>query len=191
MWPSDNTDALDRLSIQDGYTHAYSPQTMAAWVTDVPNFLDRRSVPLQFRFLVAMQGALGIGNDLNKFSADDMDLSKRMITFYKTIRTTVQQGKLFRLEAPEGTEASQVEYVSQDGTQAVVFDYLHSQQFGMAQPQVPLRGLDAKAQYRVRALDEKKYVGEAVVSGAVLMGIGLPLQLHGDYDSTAIVLERL
>ncbi|MFC6645513.1 alpha-galactosidase [Granulicella cerasi] len=38
VWPSDNTDALDRLRIQEGFTHAYAPQTMAAWVTDVPNF---------------------------------------------------------------------------------------------------------------------------------------------------------
>ncbi|MGI4758879.1 MAG: alpha-galactosidase [Janthinobacterium lividum] len=190
VWPSDNTDALDRLSIQDGFTHAYTPQTMAAWVTDVPNQLDRRNVPLQFRFLVAMQGALGIGNDLNKFTPADMDLSKRMVDFYKTIRTTVQQGKLYRLQRPEGSEGAQVQYVSQDGTQAVVFTYLHSQQYGLQQPGIALQGLDPKAHYRVKALDEKKYLGEAVVSGAVLMGSGLPLRLAGDYDSTAVVLQR-
>ncbi len=190
VWPSDNTDALDRLSIQDGFTHAYSPQTMAAWVTDVPNYLDRRVIPLQFRFLVAMQGALGIGNDLNKFSADDMELSKRMVAFYKGVRTTVQQGRLYRLQRPEGREASQVEYVSPDGAQAVVFAYLHSQQYGMVQPQVSLQGVDPNARYRVRPLDETKYTGEAVVSGAVLLGSGLPLQLRGDYDSTAVILER-
>ena len=190
VWPSDNTDALDRLSIQDGFTHAYTPQTMAAWVTDVPNYLDRRSVPLQFRFLVAMQGALGVGTDLNKFTPADMDLSKRMVAFYKTIRTTVQQGKLYRLQQPEGSEGTQVQYVSQDGAQSVVFVYLHSQQNGLQQPYVALQGLDPKAHYRVRALDEKKYAGEAVVSGAVLMGSGLPVHLGGDYDSTAVVLER-
>ncbi|NYF52969.1 alpha-galactosidase [Edaphobacter lichenicola] len=56
-----NTDALDRLALQDGFTHADTPETMAAWVTDVPNFLDKRAIPLQFRFVSAMQGALGIG----------------------------------------------------------------------------------------------------------------------------------
>ena len=68
VWPSDNTDALDRLDIQYGFTHAYTPEVMVAWVTDVPNYLDRRIVPLQFRFLVAMQGALGIGGNLNKWT---------------------------------------------------------------------------------------------------------------------------
>ena len=69
VWPSDNTDALDRLLIQDGFTHAYTPEMMVAWVTDVPNYLDRRTIPLQFRFIVAMQGRLGIGSDLKKWTA--------------------------------------------------------------------------------------------------------------------------
>ena len=78
VWTSDNTDALDRLRIQEGFTYAYSPQAMMAWVTDVPNF-NGRSTPLRFRFLVAMQGALGIGNNLNKWSQEDVDLAKTMI----------------------------------------------------------------------------------------------------------------
>ena len=99
VWPSDNTDALDRLSIQNGYTHAYSPQTMAAWVTDVPN-LDGRATPLQYRFLVAMQGALGIGNNLNKWTNEDFALGAKLTALYKTVRTTVQQGRLYRLTQP-------------------------------------------------------------------------------------------
>ena len=60
VWTSDNTDAFDRLRIQEGFTQAYAPKIMSAWVTDVPN-MNGRSTPLAFRFLVAMQGALGIG----------------------------------------------------------------------------------------------------------------------------------
>ncbi len=191
VWPSDNTDALDRLRIQDGFTHAYSPETMAAWVTDVPNFLDRRSVPLQFRFITAMQGALGIGNNLNKFTAGDMDEATRLTAFYKTVRSTVQHGSLYRLQRPGVGEAVQVEYVAEDGSQAVLFSYLHSQQYGMEQPRVQLQGLDAKANYRVVPLAAGKYIGEEVVSGAVLMGQGIALNLAGDYDSSALRLERL
>ena len=65
VWPSDNTDAFDRLRIQEGFTQAYAPKVMSAWVTDVPN-MNGRTTPLQFRFLVAMQGALGIGANLNQ-----------------------------------------------------------------------------------------------------------------------------
>ena len=191
VWPSDNTDALDRLSIQDGFTHAYTPETMAAWVTDVPNYLDRRSVPLQFRFLVAMQGALGIGNNLNKFTPDDMALAKKLTGFYKTVRTTVQHGSLYRLQAPEASERSQVEYVSQDGSQAVLFAYLHSQQFGAPQPLIKLEGLDPKAMYTIQALDPDKYAGTMQMSGALLMGGGIQTKMVGDYDATALLLERV
>ena len=191
VWPSDNTDALDRLSIQDGFTHAYSPETMAAWVTDVPNFLNRRSVPLQFRFVSAMQGALGIGNNLNKLSAEELEEATRLTAFYKTVRSTVQHGKLYRLQRPEGNESAHVQYVSEDGSQAVLFSYLHSQQYGMAMPRVQLEGLDPRAEYRIVPMVPGKYVGDDVVSGALLMGQGVALRLAGDYDSEALRLERV
>jgi alpha-galactosidase len=196
VWPSDNTDALDRLSIQNGYTHAYSPQTMAAWVTDVPN-LDGRDTPLQYRFLVAMQGALGIGNNLNKWTNEDFALGTKLTALYKTIRTTVQQGSLYRLTQPTGGDqnneegASQVEYVARDDSQAVLLAYLHSMRYQVGYPTVRLRGLDPAAMYRINALDAEKYTGERTVSGSVLMGAGVQLQLSGDYDSTALVLDRI
>ena len=39
VWPSDNTDPFDRLTQQDGFTYAYTPQVMMAWVTDSPHDL--------------------------------------------------------------------------------------------------------------------------------------------------------
>src|SRR6201999_4294315 len=69
VWPSDNTDPLDRLSIQDGFTHAYSPGVMMAWVTDPQR---TRKTSLKFRFLVAMEGSLAIGANLNNFTPEDM-----------------------------------------------------------------------------------------------------------------------
>ena len=169
----------------------HTPETMAAWVTDVPNYLDRRVIPLQFRFLTAMQGALGIGSNLTKWSPEEADAATRLVTFYKTVRTTVQHGNLFRLKSPAQSEDSQVEYVSQDGSQAVLFAYLHSQHYGLAQPLIQFRGLDAQANYRVTPLDAAKYGGDATVSGAVLMGQGISLALAGDYDSTAVMLQRV
>ena len=68
---------------------------------------------------------------------------------------------------------------------------LHSQRLLLPYPTVRLRGLAPDAMYRLRALDPEKYTGEAVLSGSVLMGAGVKLKLEGDYDSTALVLERL
>jgi alpha-galactosidase len=190
VWPSDNTDALDRLTLQDGFTQAYTPGIMMAWVTDVPSGIDHRIVPLKFRFTVAMSGSLALGGNLNKYSSEDMQASTRFVAFYKRIRATVQRGALYRLIAPEGSESSATEYVSTDGRQAVLFGFLHSQQFGTAFPTVFLRGLADDAIYKVEAIDPGQVQEVATVSGAYLMHHGLNLNLRGDYDSTAVILEK-
>ena len=163
---------------------------MVAWVTDVPS-MDRRLVPLQYRFLVAMQGSLGIGANLTKFSDAEMALSAKLTGFYKTIRTTVQQGDLYRLASPVSGSEAQVEYVSPDRSQAVLLAYLHNQRLLLPYSSVKLEGLDPSAMYRIRALDPAKYAGEMTVAGSVLMGAGVMLKLEGDYDSTALVFERV
>jgi alpha-galactosidase len=193
VWPSDNTDALDRLSIQDGFSHAYTPGVMMAWVTDPQ---PTRRTPLKFRFLVAMEGSLGIGANLNKFSPEDMAAGKDLVAFYKTIRPVVQQGAQYRLIAPSRPDApserAATEYVSAEGDKAVVFAYLHSQNFGDPYPLVRLEGLDPKAGYRLHPLDPKQVLSaQPEASGSYWMHHGLELDLSGDYDSTAVVLERV
>ena len=86
---------------------------MAAWVTDVPHFLDKRTIPLQFRFLVALEGALGVGGNLNRWSNADIETAAHLKAFYKSIRTTVEHGKPYRLERPGQSESSQVQYVAE------------------------------------------------------------------------------
>jgi alpha-galactosidase len=190
VWPSDNTDALDRLTLQDGFTQAYTPGIMMAWVTDVPSGIDKRIVPLKFRFMVAMSGSLGLGGNLNKYSPEDMQAATRFVAFYKRIRATVQRGALYRLTAPERSESSATEYVSTDGRQAVLFGFLHSEQFGTPFPTVFLRGLAEDAVYKVEAIDPGQVLEVGTVSGAYLMHHGLNLNLRGDYDSTSVILEK-
>jgi alpha-galactosidase len=190
VWTSDNTDALDRLTLQDGFSQAYTPGIMMAWVTDVPSGIDRRVVPLKFRFLVAMTGSLGVGGNLNKWTPEEMQAATQFVAYDKRIRGTVQRGGLYRLIAPEGSEVSATEYVSQDGRQAVLFAFLHSQQFGTPFPTVFLRGLDETAMYKLQAIDPTQVTETENVSGAYLMHHGIDLKLHGDYDSTSVVLEK-
>jgi alpha-galactosidase len=191
VWTSDNTEAFDRLRIQEGFSYAYPAQVMMAWVTDVPNF-NGRVTPLQYRFLVAMMGSLGIGNNLNKWTTDDFALAAKMIAYYKTIRQTVQQGKLYRLFSPRVGELTANQYVSDDGRQSVLFAFLHSQQYGRPAPTIRLRGLDERAVYRVRAFDSNKLAERfETASGAYLQNHGLNLLLVGDYDSTSLLFERV
>ncbi|MGL4569109.1 MAG: alpha-galactosidase, partial [Fusobacteriaceae bacterium] len=98
FWTSDNTDALDRLTIQKTYSYIYPIKAMRAWVTDCPNFLSKRTIPLKFRYHSAMMGTLGIGCNILKFGEEEKTLSKEMIAQYKDIREIVQNGEFHRLE---------------------------------------------------------------------------------------------
>ncbi|HEX3435227.1 MAG TPA: alpha-galactosidase, partial [Pseudacidobacterium sp.] len=118
VWPSDNTDPFDRLTIQDGFTYAYTPGIMMAWVTDAR----RNSTSVEYRFLSSMQGSLGIGANLNNWQDADFATAKHLIGEYKQIRETVQHGSLYRLVPPtNGSEYSVTESVATDGSQAAVF----------------------------------------------------------------------
>ena len=189
-WTSDNTDAFDRLTIQDGFTHAYAPKLMMDWVTDVPN-MNGRSTPLKFRFLAAMMGSMGIGANLNRWSDEDFALASKMAAYYKTIRATVQEGDLYRLASPHEGELTASQYVSRDGRQSVLFAFLRSQQFLRPAPTISLRGLDPNANYRVISIDDKLIDKADVLSGAYVMNHGLNFNLTGDFDSTSITLERV
>jgi alpha-galactosidase len=191
FWPSDNTDALDRLIIQSGFTEAYTPHVMVAWVTDVPNGINGRVTPLTFRFLVAMTGSLGIGGNLNKWTDDEIATASKMIPFYKQIRATVQDGKLYRLVSPMESAFSAVQYISNDSQQAVVFAFLHSQQFGRSMPLLRLEGLAADATYSVTTINDKLQEQTDKLSGAYLMHHGIQLRLRGDYDAAAIKFDRV
>lgn len=192
VWTSDNTDPFDRLLIQNGFTYAYTPGVMMAWVTDSPNWYTHRSTPLAYRFLSSMQGSLGIGANLNKWTPSDFALAKRMIANYKSIRATVQHGRLYRLIPPTGgNEFSATEYLSPHAKSAVLFSSLHSEQMGYPVPIVFMRGLDPKATYQVRSIYGKLMPGSPErASGAYWMGHGIEVELSGDYDAAAFVFQQ-
>jgi alpha-galactosidase len=189
VWTSDNTEAFDRLRIQDGFSAAYAPKVMMAWVTDVPN-MNGRSTPLKYRFLVAMMGSLGIGSNLNRFSEADSALAAQMVAQYKAIRETVQQGRLYRLASPREGKLTANQYVSDDGRQAVLFAFLENQQMRRSVSPICLRGLDPEAIYRIKTIDDKLQDRQETISGAALMNRGVNLRLTGDFDSTMLIFER-
>ena len=193
VWTSDNTDAFDRLLIQNGFTYAYTPGVMMAWVTDSPTWVNRRDLSLEYRFLSSMQGSLGIGANLNKWTPDDFAKAKQMVAQYKAIRETVQRGELYRLISPEhNSEQSVTESVSRDGRQAVTFAFLHSSQELYPFPRIFLRGLDPDATYKVNAFAGKLAESSpAQASGAYWMQHGVDIDLRGDFQAAAFTLTRL
>jgi alpha-galactosidase len=191
FWPSDNTDAFDRLLIQDGFSYAYAPGAMMAWVTDSPTWVNQRSLSLEYRFLSSMQGSLGIGANLNNWKPEDFLTAKKMVAQYKQVREIVQRGSLYRLISPQkGSEQSVTESVSEDQHRAVIFAFLHSSRELYPFPRIYLRGLMPDATYRITALDGKlSRGGPAIASGAFWMQHGVDLDLRGDFQSAAFTLE--
>jgi alpha-galactosidase len=191
VWPSDNTDPFDRLTIQDGFTYAYTPGVMMAWVTDSPNWVNNRTTSIEYRFLSSMQGSLGVGANLNKWTPDDFAVAKDMIAAYKQVRETVQHGSLYRLISPQrNSEHSATEYVSLDKQQAVLFTFLHSSQKGYPFPRVYFRGLEPSRQYRLRFIHSAKALdAPEVASGKYWMNHGIAVLLRGDFQAAGLVLE--
>lgn len=178
-WTSDNTDAFDRLKIQEAYSLIYPTLAMRAWVTDCPNFLTNRTIPLKFRFHCAMMGTLGIGGDINKWSDEDKNLAKAMVEKYKEIRHIVQMGEVYRLSSIDKSEIHSVQYLLDD--ESVVFIFLPRQNYSKSRFRVKLKGLDKNKKYKV-FVDDK----EIIKSGAYLMNYGLDIELKGDYDSKIV-----
>lgn len=179
FWTSDNTDAYDRLTIQDSYSYVYPIKAMRAWVTDCPNFISARMIPMKFRFHSAMMGSLGIGCNVLKFTEEDTAIAKEMIREYKEIRPIVQEGTFYRLENPSTNDYAVYEYQKED--QGLIFAFLPQGKIGHRGTTIRFRGLAADAVYAV-TLES----GEIKKSGAYLMQHGLELRLNGDYESTLI-----
>jgi alpha-galactosidase len=192
VWPSDNTDPFDRLSMQDGFSYAYTPQIMMAWVTDSPHWYNGRNTTLAYRMLSSMQGSLGIGANLNKWSAEDFATAKRLIAAYHAVQKTIVRGDLYRLISPrDGSEFSATETVSGDKGQAVVFAFTVATQQGRTVPLLQLQGLDPQAQYTLSSMEGKARPGTPeAASGDWWMHHGLWLDLKGDYSAAAFRLDR-
>ncbi len=192
VWPSDNTDPFDRLSMQDGFTYAYTPQVMMAWVTDSPHWLNSRSTTLAYRMLSSMQGSLGIGANLNNWTPEEFATAKRLIAAYHAVQRTIAQGDLYRLISPRnGSEFSSTETVSRDKSQAVVFAFTHSTQQGRGFPLLQLQGLDPNAEYTLTWIEGTARAGTPDrASGAWWMNHGIDLDLRGDFVAAAFRLDQ-
>ena len=185
-WTSDNTDPIDRLFIQYGYLSAWPANTMVCWTNRADNH--QAGLSLDFTFDVAMQGVLGIGQDISKWSDREMATAKRKIAEYKQIRQLVQFGTVDRLCSPfEGNRVA-VQYTAPDGDSAVLFCYnLGETMEGSTREmcgnrRIRLRSLDPETQYRI---------GSTTCSGAYLMDIGIEWPVRGVYKSMILTIRKI
>ncbi len=125
------------MTQQDGFTYAYTPQVMMAWVTDSPHDLEHqvRVTSIPYRMLSSMQGSLGIGANITKWTPEEAATAKRLIAAYHQVQPTIVQGALYRLISPRnGSEFSATQTVNtrQEPVGGVCVHPLHA-----GRPRVP------------------------------------------------------
>lgn len=179
VWTSDNTDAVDRLDIQRGYSLIYPIKCMRAWVTD--SNAGSRPVSLDFRFNVSMQGSLSIGANLLKYSEDDLAKAKKYIAQYKEIRNTVQFGDLYRIASYTDDGFYATQYVNDDKSESVLFICSNANNFFNTQFK----------SYRLKGLDESKtyIINGEEMSGATLMNVDTEIRLGSPLESRIITIK--
>lgn len=176
VWTSDNTDGIDRMTIQKGYSMLHPIKTMRAWVTDIAGI--NKPCSLDFRFHIAMQGALGLGGNLEKYSPEELEICRRNVALYKEIRPLVQFGDLYRILDADRDEVLCNQYVSRDKMQAVLFLSARGTRFFKKKMNLRFAGLAPDRVYAF-TLDGVAYKK----GGAFLMEVGLPVYVRGaDYN---------
>ncbi len=207
FWASDNTDALQRVFIQNGTSHFFPSIAMAAHVAKSPNGITHRTTPLKYRFDVAMSGRMGIELLPADLSNDEFEFAKEAVNTYKNIRPIVQLGNLYRLVSPYQNSLSSLMYVSDNKSKAVVFVYQTQRMFGDFYPSIKLNGIDPNKNYKVTeinvaAKDQKKFTElAAIYSGDFLMKQGLnavywgkqgvlSVNLMSEFASAVFLLEE-
>ena len=177
VWPSDETGPRDRLAIQHGYLSAYPAYAMSSWVTDEAGMRDRSAASLEYRFLVAMSGVLGIGADLIGWTPAQLDRAAELVALYRSIREVVHTGDSIRHGTPADTTYC-VEYAGTDGTVVMfVFDRDRDRISDREQVRIRPSRLDPSARYRIRGSD-------TIVVGAAASSVGVvvPFTLAADAD---------
>lgn len=186
-WASDNTDPVDRLFIQYGYLSAWPANTMVCWTNNAD--YHAAGLSLDFTFDVAMQGVLGIGQDISRWSEAQMNTAKRKISEYKELRGLVQSGTVYRLLSPFDGSRVAMQYISEDTFSCAVFCYnlgetMEGSTMQMRQSQnLKFKGLDRAALYSVSG-SSQKYTGE------YLMDIGVKWPVSGVYKSKILRISK-
>ena len=146
IWGSDNTDAICRAHIQEGYSYGYPQSCVGAHVSASTNHQTLRKTPLATRFAVAAFGALGYECDVRGLPSAEKQAIREQIALYKKWREVMQFGDFYRI-----TEGNLHRWtcVSPDKSRAVVLLLQELTEANVQAHRLQLRGLDPDKTYRL------------------------------------------
>lgn len=186
FWPSDNTDPVERIFIQWGFSHFFPSKSMAAHVTSWGN------QPVKFRTDVAMMCKLGFDIRVNEMSEPELQYCRQAVKNFKRLEKTILDGDLYRLVSPYETDHAAVMYVDEAKAKAVLFAYDIHPRYGEILQPVRLQGLNTDSRYEVKEINRMPGARNAsketarIYSGDYLMKVGLPV-LSGRHTNSRVI----
>ena len=197
IWTSDCNDALDRQSIQRGFSMLFPPEVMGAHIGPDRAHTTNRTQDLSFRAATALFGHLGIEWNLLDADVGGLERVAAAVGLHKRLRPLLHAGDVVRVDHPD--PAALVHGVVSVDRHHAVMAYV---QLTPSLTSVPLSmrfaGLAPDCSYRVTMIDDLGSAFEfgrsrppwmatgpdgsfepSIVSGAQLMRTGLqPPVLH-------------
>ncbi len=196
IWCSDDTDAVERLMIQEGTSLLYPLSCMGAHVSVCPNHTVGRSTPFATRGMVALAGTFGYELDVTKLSDEDKAAVPRQIRAYHAFNDLVREGKYYRIASYlENRDHDCFQVMEDGGKKGLIFFTQVLATPSSRSRRLPLQGLKKGSRYRIFQvnLNKEELLTDTgrVYSGDVLMNAGLTLERPwGDFQGRLLYLEE-
>ena len=185
IWCSDDTDAIERLKIQEGTALIYPLSTMGAHVSDCPNHTVGRVTPFETRGNVALAGTFGYELDITKIPEEDRNLIPKQTAMYHKYNDLVREGDYYRIASYSSNhEYDCYEVVSKDKKEALVTFVQVLNRPNCHSRRIRLQGLDEKVRYQIEGIEGSFY-------GDTLMHAGVKIpNMWGDFQSVLLHLKE-
>ncbi len=187
FWCSDNTDPVERIYIQWGFSQFFPAKAMCAHVTSW-----NKNTSVKFRTDVASMCKLGFDIGLSEMTPAELEYCQIAVANWKRLQSAVMDGDQYRLVSPYESNHMAVNYVSKDSDKAVLFAYDIHPRFQEKLLSVKLQGLDPHKMYKVEEINLMPGTQSAlkangkIYSGDYLMKVGLDVFGYAPTQSRVI-----
>ena len=169
IWCSDDTDAVERLSIQEGTALIYPLSAMGAHVSDCPNHTVGRVTPFETRGYVALAGTFGYELDVTKIPEEDRAMIPEQVAMYHKYNDLVRTGDYYRLASySENHFYACYMVVDKKKEEALVTFVQVLNRPNCHSRKIYLRGLDPLKKYQVEG-QERIYTGDVLMKAGILV----------------------
>ncbi len=181
IWCSDDTDAIERLTIQEGTALIYPLSAMGAHVSDCPNHTVGRVTPFETRGYVALTGTFGYELDVTKIPEEDRKMIPEQVAMYHKYNDLVRTGDYYRIASYRQNRMYDCYMVvAKDKSEALVTFIQVMGRPNAHSRRILLKGLCPDKKYRIEG-EDRTYLGSTLMQVGILVG-----NMWGDYKGKLI-----